>query len=64
MNLSPYEKAKQYLFQLAQISGEEPEMKVTLQWDEAPCDLPTLNKILDGMKDYNIDITLSIYGQR
>ncbi len=64
MNLAPYEKAKQYLFQLAQISGEEPEMKVTLQWDEAPCDLPTLNKILDGIKDYNIDITLSIYGQR
>ncbi len=64
MNLAPYERAKQYLFQLAQISGEEPEMKVTLQWDESPCDLPTLNKILDGMKDYKIDIGLSIYGQR
>jgi hypothetical protein len=64
MNLSPYEKAKQYLFQLAQISGEEPEMKVTLQWDESPCDLPSLNKILDGMKDYEIDVGLSIYGQQ
>jgi hypothetical protein len=64
MNLAPYERAKQYLFQLAQISGEDPEMKVTLQWDETPCDLPTLNKILDGMKDYKIDITVSVYGQR
>ena len=64
MNLAPYEKTKQYLFQLAQISGEEPEMKITLQWDETPCDLPTLNKMLDGMRDYKIDVTLSLYGQR
>lgn len=59
-----YEKVKQYLFQLADVSGEEPQVKVTLNWAETPCDLPSLTKLLDYLKDYGINLKLSIYGSR
>jgi len=61
---TPYERVKQYLFQLADISGEEPQVKVNLFWTETPCDLPTLSKVLDAIKGYGIQVKLSLYGRR
>jgi len=55
---------KQYLFQLADVSSEDPQVKVTLQWIETPCDLPTFRKILAGMKDYTFNAKLSLFGRR
>lgn len=64
LKLTPYEKVKQYLFQLADISGEEPQVTVSLFWTETPCDLPTLTRLLDSMRGYGINIKLSLYGRR
>ncbi len=64
LRLVAYEKVKQYLFQLADVSSEDPQVKVTLQWIETPCDLPTFRKILAGMKDYTFNAKLSLFGRR
>ncbi len=64
LKLVAYEKVKQYLFQLADVSSEEPQVKVTLQWTESPCDLGTFRKILTGMKDYTFNAKLSLFGRR
>jgi hypothetical protein len=64
LRLVAYEKVKQYLFQLADVSSEDPQVKVTLQWTEAPCDLATFRKILAGMKDYTFNAKVSLFGRR
>lgn len=64
LKLAAYEKVKQYLFQLAEVSSEDPQVKVTLHWADTPCDLPTFSRILNGMRDYTISTKLSVYGRR
>jgi hypothetical protein len=59
-----YEKAKQYVFQLADIAKEESQAKVSLSWTELPCDLPALAILLNSMKGYGINVRLSVYGVR
>ncbi len=64
LKLPAYEKVKQYLYQLADVSSESPVLKLALQWSHDPCDLPTLSKILNGIKEYNISTKLSVFGRR